>query len=160
MSRSGSHLPFDSLLEEFDAVFLGMGTYHYVKGEFPGEDLPGVYEALPYLIANINRELRAAGRREGFIDLKGKRVVVMGGGDTGMDCNRTAIRQGAEIGDVHLSSRRDHMPGSRRDYKNSREEGVEFLFNCQPIEIIGKDRVEGVKVVRRGSVRRARAAAA
>jgi glutamate synthase (NADPH/NADH) small chain len=71
----------------------------------------------------------------------------MGGGDTGMDCNRTAIRQGAES--VTCTYRRDemHMPGSRRDYKNSREEGVEFLFNCQPIELIGTDRVEGVKVV-------------
>jgi len=73
--------------------------------------------------------------------------VVMGGGDTGMDCNRTAIRQGAES--VTCTYRRDemHMPGSRRDYKNSREEGVEFLFNCQPIELLGTDRVEGVKVV-------------
>ena len=65
-------------------------------------------------------------------------MVVLGGGDTGMDCNRTAIRQGAES--VTCTYRRDetHMPGSRRDYKNSREEGVEFLFNCQPIEILGK----------------------
>jgi glutamate synthase (NADPH/NADH) small chain len=64
-----------------------------------------------------------------------------------MDCNRTAIRQGAES--VTCTYRRDeqHMPGSRRDYKNSKEEGVEFLFNCQPVEILGSQRVEGVKVV-------------
>ncbi len=143
----GSHLPFASLLEEFDAVFLGMGTYRYVKGEFPGEHLLGVHEALPYLVANINRELRVPGADEGFVDLKGKRVVVMGGGDTGMDCNRTAIRQGAETVTCTYRRGETHMPGSRRDYKNSREEGVEFLFNCQPIEIVGKDRVEGVRVV-------------
>jgi glutamate synthase (NADPH) small chain len=73
--------------------------------------------------------------------------MVLGGGDTGMDCNRTAIRQGAAS--VTCTYRRDelHMPGSRRDYKNSREEGVEFLFNRQPIEIVGSDRVEGVKLV-------------
>ncbi len=124
-----------------------MGTYGYVKGGFPGEDLPGVHEALPYLIANINRELGLSQRSEEFIDLAGKRVVVLGGGDTGMDCNRTAIRQGAAS--VTCTYRRDeqNMPGSRRDFKNSKEEGVEFLFNRQPIEIVGSDQVEGVKLV-------------
>jgi glutamate synthase (NADPH/NADH) small chain len=143
----GADLAFDELLREYDAVFLGMGTYNYVKGSFAGEDLPGVYEALPFLIANINRELGLAGAEERFIDLAGQRVVVLGGGDTGMDCNRTAIRQGAES--VTCTYRRDelNMPGSRRDYKNSKEEGVEFLFNCQPVEILGKQKVEGVKVV-------------
>jgi glutamate synthase (NADPH/NADH) small chain len=143
----GADIAFEELLREYDAVFLGMGTYHYVKGGFDGENLPGVYEALPYLIANIDRELGLPGAEQRFIDLRGQRVVVMGGGDTGMDCNRTAIRQGAES--VTCTYRRDeqHMPGSRRDYKNSKEEGVEFLFNCQPIEIIGKQRVEGIRVV-------------
>jgi len=143
----GADLSFDALLAEYDAVFLGMGTYKYVRGGFAGEDLPGVHEALPYLIANIHRELGLPGAEERFINLAGKRVVVLGGGDTGMDCNRTAIRQGAES--VTCTYRRDelHMPGSRRDYKNSKEEGVEFRFNCQPIEILGDDKVEGVKVV-------------
>jgi len=79
--------------------------------------------------------------------MRGKRVVVLGGGDTGMDCNRTAIRQGASS--VTCTYRRDehNMPGSRRDYKNSKEEGVTFLFNRQPIEIVGSDRVQGVKLV-------------
>jgi glutamate synthase (NADPH) small chain len=143
----GRDLSFEALLAEYDAVFLGMGTYRYVCGGFAGEQLPGVHEALPYLIANINRELGLPGAEERFINLAGKRVVVLGGGDTGMDCNRTAIRQGAES--VTCTYRRDehHMPGSRRDYKNSKEEGVEFRFNCQPTEIIGDGKVEGVKVV-------------
>ncbi len=141
----GRDVPFARLLEEFDAVFLGTGTYTYVKGGFPGEDLPGVVEALPYLISNINRHLVL--KSDSFVDMKGKRVVVLGGGDTGMDCNRTAIRQGAES--VTCTYRRDeaNMPGSRRDFKNSKEEGVEFLFNRQPVEIIGSTHVEGVKVV-------------
>src|ERR1700744_2227601 len=143
----GADLPFEKLLDEYDAVFLGMGTYKYVKGGFPGEELQGVHEALPYLISNINHELDAPGSAERLISMRGKRVVVLGGGDTGMDCNRTAIRQGAES--VTCTYRRDesNMPGSRRDYKNSREEGVTFLFNKQPVEIVGNDRVEGVKLV-------------
>ena len=141
----GKDIAFQQLVDEYDAVFLGMGTYNYVKGEFPGEDLPGVHEALPYLVANINRELGIS--TAGFVDLAGKRVVVLGGGDTGMDCIRTAIRQGAES--VTCTYRRDenNMPGSRRDYKNSKEEGCEFIFNRQPIEIIGNDKVEGVRIV-------------
>jgi glutamate synthase (NADPH/NADH) small chain len=143
----GTDVSFESLLDDYDAVFLGMGTYKYVKGGFPGEDLAGVYEALPYLISNINHELRLPGSAEQLVSMRGKRVVVLGGGDTGMDCNRTAIRQGAES--VTCTYRRDerNMPGSRRDYKNSKEEGVEFLFNRQPIEIVGSDSVEGVKLI-------------
>jgi len=143
----GADLPFARLLTEFDAVFLGMGTYQAVRGGFAGEDLPGVHEALPFLISNIRHELALPGATGGLISMRGKRVVVLGGGDTAMDCNRTAIRQGAES--VTCTYRRDegNMPGSRRDYKNSREEGVEFLFNRQPIEIVGSEAVEGVKLV-------------
>jgi glutamate synthase (NADPH/NADH) small chain len=143
----GSDVAFERLVDEFDAVFLGMGTYTAVQGGFPGEDLPGVYEALPYLISNINYELGLPGSTERLLSMRGRRVVVLGGGDTGMDCNRTAIRQGARS--VYCTYRRDeaNMPGSRRDYKNSKEEGVEFLFNRQPTEIVGSERVEGVKFV-------------
>jgi glutamate synthase (NADPH) small chain len=143
----GGELPFARLLEEYDAVFLGMGTYTPVKGGFPGEDLPGVYEALPFLISNIRHELGFAGSAQALISMRGKRVLVLGGGDTAMDCNRTAVRQGAES--VTCTYRRDegNMTGSRRDYRNSREEGVEFLFNRQPIEIVGAEQVEGVKLI-------------
>jgi len=142
----GTDKPFQELLDEFDAVFLGMGTYNFVKGGFPGEDLPGVYAALPYLISNVNRELGIS-QETPHIDLAGKRVIVLGGGDTGMDCNRTAIRQGATS--VSCAYRRDeeNMPGSRREVENSKEEGINFLFNRQPLEIVGKDRVTGVRVI-------------
>jgi glutamate synthase (NADPH) small chain len=143
----GRDIAIEQLTGEFDAVFLGMGTYTYVKGGFDGEDLPGVHEALPYLISNINRELGLAEEGADFIDMKDKHVVVLGGGDTGMDCNRTAIRQGAASVTCTYRRDEDNMPGSRRDYKNSKEEGVTFLFNRQPIEIVGVDRVEGVKLV-------------
>ncbi|MGO9802371.1 MAG: FAD-dependent oxidoreductase [Steroidobacteraceae bacterium] len=143
----GTDLAFEALLKEYAAVFLGMGTYTPVRGGFAGEELPGVYAALPYLIANIRHQLELEGAAHSLISMAGKRVVVLGGGDTAMDCNRTALRQGAES--VTCTYRRDegNMPGSRRDYKNSREEGVEFLFNRQPIEIVGAERVEGVKLI-------------
>tara|TARA_B110000902_G_C14065595_1_gene497248 strand:- start:219 stop:815 length:597 start_codon:yes stop_codon:yes gene_type:complete len=82
-----------------------------------------------------------------FITVKDQRVVVLGGGDTAMDCNRTSIRQGAT--NVSCAYRRDqeNMPGSRREVKNAKEEGVKFLFNRQPVEIIGSSKVEGVKVI-------------
>jgi glutamate synthase (NADPH/NADH) small chain len=124
-----------------------MGTYTYVQGEFPGEELDGVHEALPYLVGNVYRQLGYDKPATPFVDLAGKKVVVLGGGDTGMDCNRTAVRQGAEI--VQCAYRRDeqNMPGSRREVRNSKEEGVEFLFNRQPLEIIGNGCVSGVKVI-------------
>ncbi|MDH5215914.1 MAG: FAD-dependent oxidoreductase [Gammaproteobacteria bacterium] len=148
-TRIGKDRSPQSLLDEFDAVFLGMGTYEYVKGGFPGENLRGVYEALPYLVSNVYRELadKVGGDRPALVDLAGKRVVVLGGGDTGMDCNRTAIRQGAAS--VSCAYRRDetNMPGSRREVENSREEGVVFLFNRQPLEIVGTGKVSGVKLI-------------
>jgi len=106
-----------------------------------------VYEALPYLVSNIRCELGFEGAAHALISMRGLRVLVLGGGDTAMDCNRTAIRQGAQS--VTCTYRRDehNMSGSRRDYRNSREEGVEFLFNRQPVEIVGAERVEGVKLV-------------
>lgn len=144
----GADRAFGSLLEEFDAVFLGMGTYGYVRGDFPGEDLPGVYEALPYLVSSVKREMGTLASDEEWIDLSGRHVVVLGGGDTGMDCNRTAVRQGAAS--VTCAYRRDeeNMPGSRREVANSKEEGVQFLFNRQPLEILGDGRsVSGVRVI-------------
>jgi len=146
-TRIGADKPFEELLDEFDAVFLGMGTYDYVKGGFPGEDHAGVYDALPYLIGNVYRELGHDEADAPYIDLQGQNVVVLGGGDTGMDCNRTAIRQGAAS--VTCAYRRDeeNMPGSRREVANSKEEGVTFLFNRQPLEIVGDGKVTGVKVI-------------
>jgi len=143
----GKDVMIDDLLSEYDAVFMGMGTYTYMKGGFPGEDLPGVYDALDFLIANVNRNLGFENSADDFIDMKGKTVVVLGGGDTAMDCNRTSIRQGANA--VTCAYRRDeaNMPGSRKEVKNAKDEGVKFLFNRQPIAIVGEDKVEGVKVV-------------
>src|SRR5690606_7080043 len=143
----GKDLPFARLLDEYDAVFLGMGAYTSMRGDFPGEDLPGVHAALPYLISNSNRLLGYERHPDDFIDMRGQRVLVLGGGDTAMDCVRTAVRQGAT--EVVCAYRRDeaNMPGSRREVQNAKDEGVRFLWNRQPIEIVGNGRVAGVRMV-------------
>ena len=143
----GKDIAMEELLRDYDAVFMGMGTYNYMKGGFPGEDLPGVYDALPFLISNVNRNLGFEKSAEDFISVNGKKVVVLGGGDTAMDCNRTSIRQGANS--VTCAYRRDeeNMPGSKREVANAKEEGVQFLYNRQPVEVVGNGKVEGVKVV-------------
>ncbi|CEA03774.1 glutamate synthase subunit beta [Pseudomonas saudimassiliensis] len=143
----GRDVTVQQLLEEYDAVFMGMGTYTYMKGGFPGEDLPGVHDALDFLVANVNRNLGFEKSAEDFVDMRGKRVVVLGGGDTAMDCTRTSIRQGASS--VTCAYRRDaeNMPGSRKEVKNAKDEGVKFLFNRQPVAIVGDGKVEGVKVI-------------
>ena len=143
----GKDIPFQKLYEEYDAVFLAMGTYTSLEGGFEGEKLPGVFKAIDYLISNTNNLLNIEDKTNNFIDLKNKDVIVLGGGDTAMDCNRTAIRQGAKS--VTCLYRRDeqNMPGSKREVQNAREEGVDFKFNIQPIDIVGSEKVEGVKIV-------------
>ncbi|ADN74868.1 glutamate synthase (NADPH) small subunit [Ferrimonas balearica DSM 9799] len=130
----GRDKTFDDLLAEHDAVFLGMGTYKAMAGGLPGESAKGVHQALPFLIANT-AQLEGYPTEHDYIDLKGKRVVVLGGGDTAMDCVRSAVRQGATS--VQCAYRRDeaNMPGSAREVQNAKEEGVEFLFNRQPLGI-------------------------
>lgn len=144
----GRDISVGELMESFDAVFLGMGTYTSMAGGFPGESLPGVFKALPFLISNVNRCLGFEKDPAEFINMKGKRVIVLGGGDTAMDCNRTSIRQGAKS--VTCVYRRDeaNMPGSRKEVANAREEGVKFMFNRQPVEVLGDATgVTGVKFV-------------
>ncbi len=144
----GQDISVGELMETFDAIFLGMGTYTNMVGGFPGENLPGVFKALPFLISNVNRCLGFEKDPSEFINMQGKRVIILGGGDTAMDCNRTSIRQGAKS--VTCVYRRDeaNMPGSRREVANAREEGVKFMFNRQPVEVVGDTTaVTGVKFV-------------
>ena len=75
----GKDISMEELLAEYDAVFMGMGTYTYMKGGFAGEDLPGVHDALDFLIANVNRNLGFEKSPEDFVDIKGKKIAVLGG---------------------------------------------------------------------------------
>ena len=146
----GKDIGFQELIDGYDSVFLGMGTYKAMQGGFANEDAPGVYEALPFLIANTNRVMGIEKSPSDFIDMRGKRVVVLGGGDTTMDCVRTSIRQGAQS--VTCAYRRDEqsMPGSSREVVNAREEGVVFEFNIQPIDIALDEagNAKGVRMIR------------
>ncbi len=143
----GKDIPFARLLEKFDAVFLGMGAYQYMKGNFPGEELNGVYDALPYLIGNVSHHRGYSVADARYIDAAGKRVIVLGGGDTAMDCCRTAIRQGAQSVTCAYRRDQDNMPGSKREVINAQEEGVHFLFNRQPVGVMGEHHVSGIELV-------------
>ncbi len=146
----GKDVELQSLVDEFDAVFLGVGTYQSMRAGLANEEAPGVFDALPFLIANTYRVMELTKNAPPYINMAGKKVVVLGGGDTAMDCVRTSIRQSAKS--VVCAYRRDeaNMPGSRREVKNAREEGVNFMFNLQPlgIELNASGNVCGVKVVK------------
>ncbi|WP_407353733.1 FAD-dependent oxidoreductase [Luteimonas sp. R10] len=154
----GGDVSMDDLLRDYDAVFLGLGAYRYTDGGLPGQDLRAVLPALPFLVQNgrivtgtdpQGHAIAGWEDRVEIPDLRGRRVAVLGGGDTGMDCVRSAVRLGAA--GVSCIYRRDeaNMPGSAREVANAREEGVEFLFNRQPLAIVddGAGNVTGVRVV-------------
>ena len=145
----GKDVAMQDLIEEFDAVFLGVGTYKYMRAGLDNEEAEGVYDALPFLVSNTYRVMELENPQP-FIDMADKKVVVLGGGDTAMDCVRTSIRQGASSVVCAYRRDEDNMPGSRREVKNAREEGVEFMFNLQPlgIEVNAQGKVTGVKVVK------------
>jgi len=146
----GKDVEFGEIIEGFDAVFVGIGTYGYMRGGLGNEDTAGVYDALDYLIGNNDFLLGCRREEYPYIDLQGKVVVVLGGGDTAMDCLRTAVRQGAT--EVCCVYRRDrvNMPGSPKEVVNAEDEGVRFEWNVQPLGIETDDSggVFGVRVVR------------
>jgi len=144
----GRDVAFSTLLHDYAAVFVGTGAYTFVDGALPGQNAPGVLPALPFLIANARRILGDTNAQNLLPDIVGKRVIVLGGGDTAMDCVRTAIRMDADS--VTCVYRRDeaNMPGSRREVKYARDEGVQFLFNRQPLEIVADTHgLSGVRTI-------------
>ena len=110
----GVDITMDEILADYDAVFLGVGTYQSMRAGLENEDAPGVHDALPFLIGNTNRVMGYDEKNQACIDMANQKVVVLGGGDTAMDCVRTSIRQNAAK--VTCAYRRDeeNMPGSKR----------------------------------------------
>jgi len=118
---------------DFDAVFLGLGARKARSLAVPGADLNGVVQALPFIIhKNSGSALEMPA-----IDVAGKRVVVLGGGDTAMDCVRTAIRAGARDTVCAYRRNQESMPSSRRDYEDAVEEGARFVFQAAPAAVLG-----------------------
>ncbi|HEX8388174.1 MAG TPA: NAD(P)-dependent oxidoreductase [Sphingomonas sp.] len=146
----GRDASLDDLRARHDAVLIATGVYKARQVDVPGSDLPGVVEALDYLTASNRKGFGDAlpAFDSGALDARGRHVVVIGGGDTAMDCVRTAVRQGAAS--VRCLYRRDraNMPGSAREVANAEEEGVEFVWLAQPTAFVGAAHVEGVEVRR------------
>jgi glutamate synthase (NADPH) small chain len=144
----GETITFDAIRGQHDAVLIATGVYKSRDIEAPGVGARGVVKALDYLTAS-NRHGFGDDVPEfesGELNASGKRVVVIGGGDTAMDCVRTAIRQGALS--VKCLYRRDraNMPGSQREVQNAEEEGVEFVWLSAPKGFTGGTEVDGVMV--------------
>jgi glutamate synthase (NADPH/NADH) small chain len=143
----GRDLSLAGLLSGFDAVFLGIGAQRPKPLDIPGGKAGGIADALPFLIQkNVDSPLLDIPP----IEAKGRRVVVLGGGDTAMDCLRTALRSGAS--EAVCLYRRDlaNMPGSRKEFLNAIEEGARFEFLTNPVEIVAGagGSVESVRCVR------------
>ena len=145
----GRDVSFAELRARHDAVLLATGVYQARELGGPGSGLPGIVKALDFLIASNRKGLGddVPDFDSGALDAAGKNVVVIGGGDTAMDCVRTSVRQGAAS--VTCLYRRDkaNMPGSLREEKNAEEEGVVFRWLSAPEAFSGDDHVSGVRAV-------------
>ncbi|MCW3781377.1 NAD(P)-dependent oxidoreductase [Defluviimonas salinarum] len=144
----GEDISFDAIRGKHDAVIIATGVYKSRDLSGPNATAAGIVRAIDYLTASNRKSFgdEVPEFDSGELDAKGKRVVVIGGGDTAMDCVRTAIRQGAQS--VKCLYRRDraNMPGSQRETANAEEEGVEFVWLTAPKGFTAGDAVEGVLV--------------
>ncbi len=138
------------LRAEHDAVLIATGVYNARELQAPGAGLKNIFPAMDFLTASNRKGLGDAvpDFDNGTLNADGKNVVVIGGGDTAMDCVRTAVRQGAKS--VKCLYRRDraNMPGSQREVANAEEEGVEFVWLSAPEAFLGDDKVEAVRAIR------------
>ena len=130
-----------------DALFFGTGAYTPVAADLPGADEGGIVPSLAYLIGQTAHMYALNMANYPHIDLAGEHVLVLGGGDTAMDCVRTAVRQGAASVKCVYRRDRDNMPGSRKEVSHAIEEGVEFEFNTQPLRLVHEDgKLTGLEV--------------
>ncbi|MDB5713932.1 MAG: NAD(P)-dependent oxidoreductase, partial [Sphingomonadales bacterium] len=146
----GRDAKLDELRAKHDAILIATGVYKARAIKAPGVGAPGIVESLDYLIASNRKSFGDVVPEfdDGSLNANGKNVVVIGGGDTAMDCVRTAIRQGATS--VKCLYRRDraNMPGSQREVGNAEEEGVEFVWLSAPEAFDGTEQVAGVRVAK------------
>ena len=142
----GTDISFAEIRGAHDAVLIATGVYKARDVALPGAGLDGVVPALSYLTASNRKSLGddVPEFDNGMLDAKGKNVVVIGGGDTAMDCVRTAIRQEAKSVKCLYRRNKANMPGSQREVENAEEEGVDFQWLSAPQAFVGEGAVDGV----------------
>ena len=142
----GRDLTLDQLREKHDAILIATGVYKAREIEVPGNNLENIFPAMEFLTASNKKGLgdQVELFDRGILNAEGKNVVVIGGGDTAMDCVRTAVRQNAKSVKCLYRRDKENMPGSAREVTNAEEEGVEFVWLSNPKEFLGKNKVEGL----------------
>ena len=146
--EAGKDASLDQLRKKHDALLIATGVYKAREIELPGNDLGNIFPAMEFLIASNKKGLgdKVELFDNGTLNAEGKDVVVIGGGDTAMDCVRTSIRQKAKSVKCLYRRDKENMPGSAREVANAEEEGVEFVWLSSPKEFLGTNKVEELVV--------------
>ncbi len=144
----GKDATLEQLRKEHDAILIATGVYKPREIELPGNDLENIFPAMEFLIASNKKGLgdKVELFDKGILNAEGKDVVVIGGGDTAMDCVRTSVRQNAKSVKCIYRRDKENMPGSAREVANAEEEGVEFVWLSSPKEFKGKNKIENLVV--------------
>ena len=144
----GKDATLEQLRKKHDAILIGTGVYKPREIELPGNDLENIFPAMEFLTASNKKGLgdKVELFDKGILNAEGKDVVVIGGGDTAMDCVRTSVRQNAKSVKCIYRRDKENMPGSAREVANAEEEGVEFVWLSSPKEFKGKNKIENLVV--------------
>ncbi len=144
----GKDASLEQLRKKHDAILIATGVYKPREVELPGNDLNNIFPAMEFLTASNKKGLgdKVELFEKGTLNAEGKDVVVIGGGDTAMDCVRTSVRQKAKTVKCLYRRDKENMPGSAREVANAEEEGVEFVWLSSPKEFKGKNKIEGIVV--------------
>ena len=144
----GKDLTLDQLRKKHDALLIATGVYKAREINIPGSDLDNIFPAMDFLTASNKKGLgdQVEAFDKGILNAEGKEIVVIGGGDTAMDCVRTSIRQKAKSVKCLYRRDKENMPGSAREVANAEEEGVEFVWLSSPKEFKGKNKIEKIIV--------------
>jgi len=144
----GKNLSLDELKNKHDAILISTGVYKPREIDLPGHDLKNIFPAMDFLTASNRKGLgdNVKNFDNGILNSENKNIVVIGGGDTAMDCVRTAVRQNAKSVKCLYRRDRENMPGSAREVNNAEEEGIEFIWLSSPKKYIGSEKVSSVLV--------------
>ena len=144
----GKNATLEQLRKKHDAILIATGVYKPREIDLPGNDLENIFPAMDFLTASNKKGLgdKVELFDKGILNAEGKNVVVIGGGDTAMDCVRTSVRQKAKSVKCLYRRDKENMPGSSREVANAEEEGVEFVWLSSPKEFKGKNKIESLVV--------------